>query len=99
MALDIANSSSPPVIASDTGTVTYAGCINWGYGCHVIINHGNGYETLYGHMQRLDVNPGDAVSQGQQVGVMGSTGRSTGTHLHFEIRSGGTLLNPLDFLK
>lgn len=99
MALDIANPAAPAVIASDTGTVTYSGCINWGYGCHIIVNHGNGYETLYGHLQRLDVNAGDAVSQGQQIGVMGSTGRSTGTHLHFEIRSGGTLLNPLDFLK
>jgi murein DD-endopeptidase MepM/ murein hydrolase activator NlpD len=99
MALDIANPTMPPVIAADTGTVTFSGCINWGYGCHVIIDHGNGYQSLYGHMSRLDVNVGDSVGQGQQIGVMGSTGRSTGTHLHFEIRTGGTLLNPLDFLK
>ena len=99
MALDIANSSAPPILAADTGTVVFSGCINWGYGCHIIIDHGNGYQTLYGHMSRLDVQAGQTVSQGQQIGIMGSTGRSTGTHCHFEIRSGGTLLNPLNFLK
>lgn len=99
MALDIANSSAPVIIAADTGSVTYAGCVGYGYGCHVIINHGNGYETLYAHLSRYDVEVGDSVGQGGQIGVMGSTGRSTGTHLHFEIRSGGTLLNPLNFLR
>lgn len=99
MAFDIASNSLPPVIAADTGTVTFAGCINWGYGCHVVIDHGNGYSTLYGHMSTISVGAGQAVNQGQQLGNMGSTGRSTGPHLHFEIRSGGTLLNPQDFLK
>lgn len=99
MAVDIANPGGPAVLAADTGTVTYAGCINWGYGCHVIIDHGNGYQSLYGHLSSYSVEAGDSVSQGSQIGVMGSTGRSTGTHLHFEIRSGGTLLNPLNFLK
>ncbi len=99
MALDVANSSSPPILAADTGTVIYAGCITYGYGCHIIIDHGNGYQTLYGHMSSYSPDAGAVVSQGQQIGVMGSTGRSTGTHLHFEIRSGGTLLNPLNFLK
>jgi len=99
MALDIANPSSPAILAADSGTVTYAGCINWGYGCHVIIDHGNGYQTLYAHLSRYDVKAGDSVGQGGQIGIMGSTGRSTGTHLHFEIRSGGNLLNPLNFLK
>ncbi len=99
MALDIANNSLPPVIAADSGTVTYSGCIDWGYGCHVIIDHGNGYQSLYGHMSQLLASPGQGVTKGQQIGVMGSTGRSTGPHLHFEIRQGGTLLNPLSFLK
>ena len=99
MALDIANPSSPPVLAADSGTVTYAGCLNWGYGCHVIIDHGNGYQSLYAHLSSYSPNVGDSVSQGSQIGVMGSTGRSTGTHLHFEIRSGGQILNPLNFLK
>lgn len=99
MALDIANPAAPAVIAADSGTVVFAGCINWGYGCHVIIDHGNGYQTLYGHLSQYTVEAGDSVSQGSQIGVMGSTGRSTGTHLHFEVRSGGALLNPLNFLK
>jgi len=98
-ALDIANSSAPPVIAADSGTVTYAGCVAYGYGCSVIIDHGNGYQSLYAHLSSYSVAVGDSLSQGQQLGVMGSTGRSTGTHLHFEIRSGGALLNPLNFLK
>lgn len=99
MALDIANPSGPAVLAADSGTVIYAGCITYGYGCHIIIDHGNGYQTLYGHMSSYGPDAGAAVGQGQQIGIMGSTGRSTGTHLHFEIRSGGTLLNPLNFLK
>ncbi len=99
MALDIANPGGPPVVAADAGTVIFAGCLDWGYGCHVIVDHGNGYQTLYGHFSAISVSAGQVVGQGQQIGVMGSTGRSTGTHCHFEIRSGGTLLNPLNFLK
>jgi len=99
MAVDIANNAAPPVLASDTGTVTFAGCIQYGYGCHIIVDHGNGYQSLYGHLSSIGVSPGQVVNKGQQIGVMGSTGRSTGTHLHFEIRAGGTLLNPLNFLK
>lgn len=98
MALDIQNPSSPAVIASDTGTVTYAGCLGYGYGCHVIVNHGNGFETLYGHLSSIGVTIGQAVSQGQGLGVMGCTGLCTGTHLHFEIRNGG-LQNPLSYLQ
>lgn len=99
MALDIANNAAPPVLAADTGTVTFAGCIQYGYGCHIIIDHANGFQTLYGHLSVISVSAGQAVNQGQQIGTMGSTGRSTGTHLHFEVRSGGTLLNPQDYLK
>lgn len=98
-ALDIANPSAPPVIAADSGTVAYAGCVTYGYGCSVIIDHGNGYQTLYAHLSSYLPNAGDSVAQGTQIGVMGSTGRSTGTHLHFEIRSGGQILDPLGFLK
>ena len=99
MALDIANNAAPPILASDTGTVTYTGCIAYGYGCHIIIDHANGYQTLYGHLSSIEVSAGQAVTKGERIGVMGSTGRSTGTHLHFEIRSGGVLLNPLGFLQ
>lgn len=99
MALDIANSSAPAVIAADTGTVTYAGCLKYGYGCHIIVDHGNGYQSLYAHLSAIGVSPGQAVSKGQKIGAMGSTGNSTGTHLHFEVRSGGTLINPMNLLK
>ena len=99
MALDIANSSAPPIIASDTGTVTYTGCLGWGYGCHIIIDHGNGYQSLYGHLSAIEVAAGQIVSKGERIGIMGSTGQSTGTHLHFEIRSGGILISPLGFLQ
>lgn len=98
-ALDIANASAPPVLAADSGTVSYSACIGWGYGCHIIIDHANGYQTLYGHLSRIDINTGQGVGKAQQIGIMGSTGLSTGTHLHFEIRSGGQLLDPLGFLQ
>jgi len=99
MAVDIANPAAPSILAADAGTVTYAACERYGYGCHVIVDHGNGYQTLYAHLSSLAVSPGQAVSQGQSLGVMGCTGRCTGTHLHFEVRSGGSLLNPLNFLR
>jgi len=99
MALDIANRELPPVVASDTGTVSYAGCLGYGYGCHTIIDHGNGFQTLYGHLSRIDVSAGQGVTQGQTIGRVGSTGRSTGPHLHFEVRLGGALQNPLSYLK
>jgi len=99
MAVDIASSSLPPILAADSGTVIFSGCVPYGYGCHLIIDHGNGYQTLYAHLSSYIPDAGAAVSQGQQIGVMGSTGRSSGPHLHFEVRSGGQLLNPLNFLK
>lgn len=101
MAVDIANKSAPPIAAADSGVVVFAGCLNYGYGCHVIINHAEGYQTLYGHLQAIYVSTQEdknRVGRGQVIGKMGSTGRSTGTHLHFEIRRNGVLLNPLSFL-
>lgn len=99
MAVDIANNAAPPVAAGDAGTVVYAGCIRYGYGCHVIINHGDGYQTLYAHLSSYSVESGDKVGRGQVIGKMGSTGRSSGIHLHFEVRRNGVILNPLPFLK
>lgn len=99
MAIDIANRSAGPILAADAGTVIAAGWDNSGYGNRVIIDHGNGFITLYAHMSSLSVQAGQGVNQGSVVGQMGSTGRSTGTHLHFEIRSGGAFLNPLQYLK
>ncbi|OGG19868.1 hypothetical protein A3J20_05950 [Candidatus Gottesmanbacteria bacterium RIFCSPLOWO2_02_FULL_42_29] len=99
MALDIANRAAPPVATGDSGTVAFAGCLRYGYGCHVIINHADGYQTLYGHLSSYNVNPGQGVGRGQVIGKMGSTGRSSGTHLHFEVRRNGVILNPLSFLQ
>src|SRR3989338_1603842 len=99
MAVDIQNPGAPPVIAADAGTVVFSGCLPYGYGCHVIVDHGNGFRTLYAHLSQISANSGQGISQGQQVGVMGCTGRCTGTHLHFEVIQGGAQQNPLNFLK
>lgn len=99
---DIANPASPVVTAAGAGRVVVAEKLDWGYGWHVIIDHGNGYQTLYGHLQALYVStePGhNEVTQGQAIGQMGSTGRSTGTHLHFEVRYNGVFQDPFQFLK
>lgn len=98
--LDIANRAAPDILAADSGRVLIAG---WpdasGYGNRVIIDHGNGYRTLYAHMQRIYVVPGQGVTRGSAIGKMGSTGRSTGTHLHFEVSINGVRLNPLGVLQ
>ncbi len=99
-AFDIANRAAGPILAADSGTVVIAGWPdNSGYGNRVLIDHGNGYSTLYGHLSVIQVTAGQRVNRGDVIGQMGSTGRSTGTHLHFEIRKNGALLNPGDFLK
>jgi len=98
--IDIANRASPQVQASDGGKVIVAGFVDSsGYGNRVIIDHGNGYQTLYAHLSANYVAVGQNVAKGQVIGQMGSTGRSTGTHLHFEIRNNGRQLNPLSFVK
>jgi murein DD-endopeptidase MepM/ murein hydrolase activator NlpD len=99
MAIDIANPSQPPVMAADGGTVILAKYLTYDYGHHVMIDHGNGFITLYGHMTDIYVKVGDYVKKGQVIGKMGSTGRSTGTHLHFEVRKNNLTQNPLSFLK
>lgn len=98
-ALDIANSAAPDILAADSGTVILADCVRYGYGCHIVVDHNNGYRTLYAHLSRFYVAAGQNIVRGQSIAQMGSTGRSTGTHLHFEIREGDKLLNPLGFLK
>ncbi len=96
---DISNLGGGPIIAADGGKVIIAGWPdNSGYGNRVVIDHGNGFTTLYAHLSRIDVGVGDYVSRGQGIGMMGSTGRSTGTHLHFEIHKGGAAQNPLSYL-
>lgn len=98
--LDMPNRSAPAVVASDGGTVTVSGWPdNYGYGNRVVVDHGNGYQTLYAHLSNIYVSVGQKVSRGQSVGQMGTTGRSTGIHLHFEIRYKGVAVNPLAILK
>lgn len=97
--VDIANKSAPAVLAADSGKIEFAGCTGGGYGCHIIINHGNGDKTLYAHLFQIYVNAGQNVARGNQIGKMGSTGRSTGVHLHFEVIKNGVYLNPLNVLK
>jgi len=72
---------------------------NIGYGNRVLIDHGNGFQTLYAHLSRIYVTAGQTVKRGDQIGQMGSTGRSTGVHLHFELRKEGALVDPLAYLK
>ncbi len=98
--VDIATAYGTPVLAADSGQVIVAGWVdNAGYGNRIMIDHGNGYVTLYGHLSRVDVVVGQTVARGNQIGLEGSTGRSTGPHLHFEIRKGSTPVNPLGFLR
>ncbi|NUU77405.1 peptidoglycan DD-metalloendopeptidase family protein [Paenibacillus xylanilyticus] len=85
------------VKSADEGVVTFAGQKS-GYGNVIIINHRNGYETLYGHLDSIGVKVGQVVEKGESIGVMGNTGRSTGTHLHFEIIKNGTPENPMTYL-
>ena len=99
-AIDIANGGGGNILAADSGTVIVAGWMdNAGYGNRIIIDHGNGYLTLYAHLSLVQVKVGQTVNPGDVIGQMGSTGRSTGTHLHFEIRKGGVLESPLNYLK
>ena len=69
-----------------------------GYGTSVIVDHGYGYETLYGHMSEVDVKVGERVSKGQKIGLVGSTGTSTAPHCHYEVRINGQTVNPIDFV-
>ncbi len=97
--LDIANNIGTPILAADSGRVISVLYQNHDYGYHIIIDHGNGYQTLYGHMSKILVSIGDNVTRGQEVGLMGETGRATGPHLHFTVFLGNTAVNPLTLLK
>lgn len=98
-AIDVGSWTGSPVKAADSGyVVTAGGGWNAGYGNHVIVDHGNGYVTLYAHLNSIFVRPGESVARGQQLGTVGNTGNSTGPHLHFEIRYQGTPQNPFSYL-
>ena len=95
--IDIAATRGTPILATASGTVTFAGW-SGGYGYLVKIDHGNGVETYYGHCSKLYVSAGDTVEAGEQIAAVGSTGNSTGNHLHFEIRLNGKQVNPQTYV-
>jgi murein DD-endopeptidase MepM/ murein hydrolase activator NlpD len=97
--IDLAGSYGTPIYATADGTVIRAGWNSGGYGNLVEIDHGRGISTRYGHMSAILVHEGDHVTRGEQIGRMGSTGRSTGNHLHYEVRIDGRPVNPIPFMK
>jgi murein DD-endopeptidase MepM/ murein hydrolase activator NlpD len=97
-ALDIAAWTGAQVKASDSGFVVAAGWSDAGYGNYIVIDHRNGFQSLYGHLSRILVNAGDSVGKGSVIGLMGTSGRSTGPHLHFEVRQRGVQQNPFGYL-
>ena len=96
--IDLSARTGTKIYAADAGTVTHSG---WrgGYGYCIVIDHHNGYSTTYGHCSKLIADVGDNVRRGEYVANVGSTGASTGPHLHFEVRKGGTPIDPLQFFK
>jgi murein DD-endopeptidase MepM/ murein hydrolase activator NlpD len=97
--IDLAGAYGTPVYATADGTVLRAGWNSGGYGNLVELDHGRGITTRYGHMSAILVHEGDHVTRGQQIGRIGSTGRSTGNHLHYEVRIDGRAVNPIPFMK
>lgn len=95
--LDIATSTGTPIVAAAAGTVTFSG-YKGSYGNMIVISHGNGVQTYYGHCSKLYVSAGTTVSQGQTIAAVGSTGNSTGPHLHLEVRINGVAYNPQNYV-
>lgn len=98
-AIDIGGAMGNAIFASDSGVVVYAGWSNFGYGNLIVIDHGNGFQTAYAHLSVVGVSCGQSVFQGGVIGAMGSTGNSSGPHLHFELILNGAKPNPLDYLQ
>ncbi len=97
--VDLANNTGTPIYAAEDGVVIRAGWNNGGYGNYIIIDHGQGLQTLYAHNSKLLVSVGDRVTRGQNISLMGSTGRSTGPHLHFEVIINGRRTNPFTYIR
>ena len=96
--IDLMAQEGTPVYAADPGVVIFAGWNTWGYGNLLVVSHGNGWTTYYAHLSYLWVGCGSFVNAGQLIGEVGTTGRSSGPHLHFEIRQNGEPLNPQQFI-
>jgi murein DD-endopeptidase MepM/ murein hydrolase activator NlpD len=97
--IDIAGSTGNAIFASDSGVVVYAGWNDWGYGYVVVLDHGNGWQTLYAHLSSVNMGCGQAVFQGNVIGGMGCTGNCSGTHLHYEMMNDTFgKVNPWNFL-
>ncbi len=97
--IDIDGEINYPIYASDSGVVVYAGWSESGYGNLIILDHGNGWQTVYGHLNSIAVSCAESVGQGYTIGYLGTTGNSTGPHLHFEIRLDGNYQNPWNLLQ
>lgn len=95
--IDFTANMGTKIYATGDGVVDRADNLAQGYGNHVVINHGFGYQTLYGHMSRILVRPGQKVKRGELIGLVGSTGRSTGPHVHYEVIKNGEKINPVNF--
>ncbi len=95
--IDFTAATGTPIYATGDGTVKEAGYDNGGYGNNVVVNHGYGYASLYAHMQKVKVRVGDRVKRGEVIGWIGSTGKSTGPHLHYEVIKNGTKIDPIHF--
>jgi murein DD-endopeptidase MepM/ murein hydrolase activator NlpD len=95
--LDFTANTGTEIYATGDGVVVTADAVMQGYGNHVVINHGFGYQTLYGHMSRMAVAPGKKVKRGELIGYVGSTGRSTGPHVHYEVIKNGEKVNPVNY--
>jgi murein DD-endopeptidase MepM/ murein hydrolase activator NlpD len=95
--IDVGASTGIPIWAAKAGRVIHSGWMN-GYGNVVVIDHGEGFTTVYAHQSRLGTSNGASVDRGQVIGYVGSTGRSTGPHLHFETRFSGSPRNPMNYL-
>jgi murein DD-endopeptidase MepM/ murein hydrolase activator NlpD len=95
--LDFSAPQGTPIYATAQGVVRIAGNLGNGYGNHVVINHGYQYSTLYGHMYRIKVRSGQSVKRGEVIGYVGNSGKSTGSHLHYEVMKGKKHLDPIYF--
>lgn len=95
--LDFSAPTGTKIYATGDGVIKKVKRARWGYGTHVVIDHGYGYTTLYGHMSRASVKKGQRVKRGQQIGLVGSTGKSTGPHLHYEVAKNGIQVNPIGY--